>query len=99
MRPTSQLSHMRPSPIRKIYEKAITMEDVVFFCLGEPDFDTPVCAVDEAIASLRRGETHYTPTPGSPICAGPPPRISPPTTGYPMTRTERSRSPPAVWRA
>ncbi len=66
MRPTSQLSHMRPSPIRKIYEKAITMEDVVFFCLGEPDFDTPVCAVDEAIASLRRGETHYTPNAGLP---------------------------------
>jgi aminotransferase len=57
---------MRPSPIRKIYEKAITMEDVVFFCLGEPDFDTPVCAVDEAIASLRRGETHYTPNAGLP---------------------------------
>ena len=66
MKPISKLSQMRPSPIRKIYEKAITMEDVVFFSLGEPDFDTPVCAVDEAVASLRRGETHYTPNAGLP---------------------------------
>ena len=64
MKPTSKLSQMRPSPIRKIYETAITMEDVVFFSLGEPDFDTPVCAVDEAVSSLRRGETHYTPNAG-----------------------------------
>ena len=64
MKPISKLSQMRPSPIRKIYETAITMEDVVFFSLGEPDFDTPVCAVDEAVASLRRGETHYTPNAG-----------------------------------
>ncbi len=67
MRPLSAIAHMQPSPIRRIYEEAIRMEDVVFFSLGEPDFDTPSQAVEAAVASLRRGETHYTPNAGLPI--------------------------------
>ena len=43
------------------------MEDVVFFSLGEPDFDTPSQVVDAAVESLRRGETHYTPNAGLPV--------------------------------
>ncbi len=57
---------MEPSPIRRIYEKAILMDDVVFFSLGEPDFDTPGQVVEAAVESLRRGETHYTPNAGLP---------------------------------
>ena len=54
----STIAQMAPSPIRRIYEKAVQMDDVVFFCLGEPDFDTPPQVVDAAVESLRRGETH-----------------------------------------
>lgn len=40
--------------------------DVISFSLGEPDFDTPKHICDAAKASLDRGETHYTPSPGIP---------------------------------
>ncbi len=40
-------------------------EDVVRWTVGEPGFDTPRPIVDEAIAALERGETHYTRGPGS----------------------------------
>ncbi len=66
MQRLSTIAHMRPSPIRRIYEKAVQMDDVVFFSLGEPDFDTPSQIVDAAVDSLRRGETHYTPNAGIP---------------------------------
>lgn len=64
MYPLSTIAHMPRSPIRQIYEKAILMDDVVFFSLGEPDFDTPAQVVDEAVRSLRQGETRYTPNAG-----------------------------------
>ena len=60
----STIAQMPRSPIRSIFEKAIQMDDVVFLCLGEPDFDTPGQVIDAAIESLRRGETHYTPNAG-----------------------------------
>ena len=60
----SAIAGMPRSPIRAIFEKALHMDDVVFFCLGEPDFDTPPQIIDAAIESLRRGETHYTPNAG-----------------------------------
>lgn len=34
--------------------------------IGEPDFDTPQHIKQAAIEAIRRGETHYTPTPGIP---------------------------------
>ncbi|MBE5997496.1 MAG: pyridoxal phosphate-dependent aminotransferase [Lachnospiraceae bacterium] len=67
MRPLSAIAHMERSPIRRIYEKAILMEDVIFFSLGEPDFTTPDRVIEAAMASLRRGETHYTPNAGLPV--------------------------------
>ena len=60
MRPLSAIAGMPRSPIRRIYEKALTMEDVIYFSLGEPDFDTPHQVVEEAARSLRKGETRYT---------------------------------------
>ena len=64
MIPLSTIARMPRSPIRAIFEKAIQMDDVVFFSLGEPDFDTPPRVIDAAVESLRRGETHYTPNAG-----------------------------------
>ncbi len=41
-------------------------KDVISFSLGEPDFITPAHIIEAAKASLDRGETHYTPSPGIP---------------------------------
>lgn len=41
-------------------------KDIISFSLGEPDFRTPRHIVDAAKASLERGDTHYTPSPGIP---------------------------------
>ncbi len=41
-------------------------KDIISFSLGEPDFTTPGHIIDAAKASLDRGETHYTPSPGIP---------------------------------
>ncbi|MEO1173305.1 MAG: aminotransferase class I/II-fold pyridoxal phosphate-dependent enzyme, partial [Myxococcota bacterium] len=40
--------------------------DVLSFSAGEPDFDTPTNIKDAAIAALDRGDTKYTPVPGTP---------------------------------
>lgn len=40
--------------------------DVIILTIGDPDFDTPEPIVDAAMASLHRGETHYTPAAGIP---------------------------------
>ncbi len=39
---------------------------VIHLEIGEPDFDTPRSIVSAGIASLRQGETHYTPSAGIP---------------------------------
>jgi aminotransferase len=53
-----------PSPIRKMFNLAGTIKDVISFAVGEPDFVTPRNIQDAAVRSLRRGETHYTPNAG-----------------------------------
>jgi aminotransferase len=49
-----------PSGIRRFFDIAATMDDVISLGIGEPDFDTPAAIVREGIASLQAGETHYT---------------------------------------
>jgi arginine:pyruvate transaminase len=41
-------------------------DEVIVLSIGDPDFPTPPPIVDAAIASLRRGRTHYTPARGEP---------------------------------
>ena len=38
--------------------------DVIMLTIGDPDFQTPPAIVETAVASLRRGRTHYTPSYG-----------------------------------
>ncbi len=40
--------------------------DIIHLEIGEPDFDTPAHIVDEGVAALRDGYTHYGPTAGLP---------------------------------
>jgi aminotransferase len=54
-----------PSGIRKFFDIAATMEDVISLGIGEPDFVTPDPILQEGIASLNRGETQYTSNSGT----------------------------------
>jgi len=49
-----------PSGIRRFFDIAATMSDVISLGVGEPDFDTPPHIIEAAVASLRAGRTHYT---------------------------------------
>jgi aminotransferase len=49
-----------PSGIRRFFDIAATMDDVISLGIGEPDFATPESIVRAGIDSLRAGETHYT---------------------------------------
>jgi len=49
-----------PSGIRRFFDIAATMEDVISLGIGEPDFDTPAPIVEAGIAALQGGATHYT---------------------------------------
>ena len=51
---------IEPSGIRKFFDIANEMEDVVSLGVGEPDFDTPWHVRDEGIYSLEKGRTFYT---------------------------------------
>ena len=48
------------SGIRRFFDIAATMKDVVSLGIGEPDFPTPPAAMRAGLAALKRGETHYT---------------------------------------
>jgi aminotransferase len=49
-----------PSGIRKYFDIAATMEDVVSLGIGEPDFVTPPPVLQAGVLSLQRGHTSYT---------------------------------------
>jgi aminotransferase len=49
-----------PSGIRRFFDIAATMEDVISLGVGEPDFATPDQVIEAGIASLRARRTHYT---------------------------------------
>jgi aminotransferase len=55
-----RVAGLRPSGIRKFFDIAATMKDVISLGIGEPDFDTPKPILDAGIQSLHAGETHYT---------------------------------------
>ncbi|MBO5945408.1 MAG: aminotransferase class I/II-fold pyridoxal phosphate-dependent enzyme [Clostridia bacterium] len=50
----------KPSGIRKFFDIANTMEDVISLGVGEPDFRTPWKIRSAGIRSLERGSTRYT---------------------------------------
>jgi aminotransferase len=54
-----------PSGIRRFFDIAATMDDVISLGIGEPDFVTPPEILDAGIRSLRQGQTHYTSNSGT----------------------------------
>jgi aminotransferase len=57
---SQKVASLRPSGIRKFFDIAATMKDVISLGIGEPDFTTPEPILEAGIRSLRAGETHYT---------------------------------------
>ena len=51
---------MKPSGIRKFFDIAATMDDVISLGVGEPDFQTPWQIRKAGIESLEKGKTKYT---------------------------------------
>ncbi len=49
------LSTLKPSGIRKFFDIAATMEDVISLGIGEPDFTTPQPIIDAGVRSLHEG--------------------------------------------
>ncbi|MBN1370683.1 MAG: pyridoxal phosphate-dependent aminotransferase [Anaerolineaceae bacterium] len=57
---SQRAASLKPSAIRKFFDIAATMKDIISLGIGEPDFDTPKPIVDAGVRSLLSGETHYT---------------------------------------
>jgi aminotransferase len=55
-----RVAGLKPSGIRKFFDIAATMKDVISLGIGEPDFTTPKTILDAGVRSLQRGDTHYT---------------------------------------
>ncbi len=53
-------SSIKPSGIRKYFDIAATLDDVISLGIGEPDFYTPWPIRRSAIRTLERGKTFYT---------------------------------------
>jgi aminotransferase len=55
-----RIAAVPPSGIRRFFDIAATMDDVISLGIGEPDFVTPRPILEAGLQSLERGETHYT---------------------------------------
>ncbi|WP_456421710.1 pyridoxal phosphate-dependent aminotransferase [Thermococcus sp.] len=64
---SDRLELVNPSEIRKLFDLAAGMKDVISLGIGEPDFDTPEHIKTYAKEALDRGYTHYGPNAGLPI--------------------------------
>ena len=60
MEPAERVADVPPSGIRRFFELAEEMDDVISLGVGEPDFSAPWSAREAAITSLERGQTSYT---------------------------------------
>ncbi|MBI5347768.1 MAG: pyridoxal phosphate-dependent aminotransferase, partial [Chloroflexi bacterium] len=57
---SNRVNTVPPSGIRKFFDIAATMKDVISLGIGEPDFVTPWHIREAAIFALERGKTSYT---------------------------------------
>lgn len=57
---SQRVQSVPPSAIRRYFDIAATMEDVISLGIGEPDFVTPRPILEAGMRSLHEGETAYT---------------------------------------
>ena len=55
-----RVNSVPPSGIRRFFDIAASMKNVISLGIGEPDFVTPERILNAGVASLQRGETAYT---------------------------------------
>ena len=60
----NSIQEIIPSCIRKFFDIASEMDDVISLSIGEPDFQTPWHIREEGINSLKNGKTWYSPNRG-----------------------------------
>ncbi|PKO05371.1 MAG: aromatic amino acid aminotransferase [Chloroflexi bacterium HGW-Chloroflexi-3] len=63
---SQRVAGLKPSGIRKFFDIAATMENVISLGIGEPDFDSPPSVIQAGIRALKEGHTHYTSNAGIP---------------------------------
>ncbi|MEM6328573.1 MAG: aminotransferase class I/II-fold pyridoxal phosphate-dependent enzyme, partial [Bacteroidota bacterium] len=57
---SDRIRSVPPSGIRRFFEIAATMDEVISLGIGEPDFVSPQPVIEAAKASLDAGQTGYT---------------------------------------
>jgi len=57
---SQRVANLKPSGIRRFFDIAATMKDIISLSIGEPDFTTPQPIIEAGIRGLHAGETHYT---------------------------------------
>ena len=62
---SQRVQSVPPSGIRRFFDIAATMKNVISLGIGEPDFVTPAPILQAGLASLQRGETAYTSNSGT----------------------------------
>ncbi len=62
---SQSVRNLRPSGIRRYFDIAATMDDVVSLGIGEPDFATPRHIAAKGIACVENGHTSYTSNAGT----------------------------------
>jgi aminotransferase len=62
---SAKVRSVPPSGIRRFFDIAATMKDVISLGIGEPDFVTPDAIRRAGIEAIERGETHYTSNSGT----------------------------------
>ena len=60
------VTDIKPSGIRKFFDIAATMENVISLGVGEPDFITPWEVRNAGISTIKKGYTQYTSNKGVP---------------------------------
>ena len=58
------LRELKPSGIRRFFDMANELDDVIMLTIGEPDFSTPWHIRQKGIETLERGKTWYSPNAG-----------------------------------
>ena len=62
---SSRVQRVPPSPIRRYFDLATTMDDVISLGIGEPDYVTPKPVLNAGSDSLLQGNTSYTSNAGT----------------------------------
>ncbi len=70
MKLATRMSRLGTETAFEVLARARALEaqgrEIVHLEIGEPDFDTPAHVIETAIAALKSGQTHYTPSAGIP---------------------------------